>query len=47
MSRIFFLLPSSKTQYVYTMVGGVESNRGVDGCLRAFSARSQNIILTF
>src|SRR4029077_4712270 len=27
--------------------GGVESKRGVDGCLRAFSARSRNTILTF
>jgi hypothetical protein len=32
---------------VYLRYGSVDSNGGVDGCLRAFSARSRNTILTF
>lgn len=37
-----FVGPSSKAQCICAIVGGVESKRGVDGCLRAFSARSRN-----
>jgi hypothetical protein len=36
---IFLVWLSSKTECIYLIVGGAYPQRGVDGCLRAFSAR--------